>query len=86
MVQSQFLIESIVLTLTGGVAGIGLGAGFSGLIALVAQYLGYDWNYVVTISSILMSVIVSTAVGVIFGWYPARKASKLDPVVALHYE
>jgi len=53
---------------------------------VTARYLGYDWDYVVTMSSVLMGVIVSTAVGIMFGWYPARKASKLDPVVALHYE
>jgi len=85
-VQYQFLIESIVLTLVGGIIGIIIGALFSAMVAFIAKYLGYDWDYVVTISSILMGVIVSTGVGIIFGWYPARKASKLDPVVALHYE
>ncbi|PJC40805.1 MAG: hypothetical protein CO042_01820 [Parcubacteria group bacterium CG_4_9_14_0_2_um_filter_41_8] len=86
LVQAQFLIESIVLTLAGGIIGIIIGASFSAMIAVTARYLGYDWDYVVTMSSVLMGVIVSTAVGIMFGWYPARKASKLDPVVALHYE
>ncbi|PIZ77827.1 MAG: hypothetical protein COY02_04420 [Parcubacteria group bacterium CG_4_10_14_0_2_um_filter_41_6] len=86
LVQAQFLIESIVLTLAGGIIGIMIGASFSAMIAVTARYLGYDWDYVVTMSSVLMGVIVSTAVGIMFGWYPARKASKLDPVVALHYE
>jgi putative ABC transport system permease protein len=85
-VQTQFLIEAITLTLSGGIVGIVIGGGFSGIIALIAQYLGYDWAYVVTIQSILAGIFVSSAVGIIFGWYPARRASNLDPVVALHYE
>jgi putative ABC transport system permease protein len=85
-IQSQFLVEAIAVTLVGGVLGIVFGALFSGAIAIGAQYAGYNWDYVVSIGSVLMGIIVSSAVGIIFGWYPARRASKLDPVEALHYE
>ena len=82
----QFLTESIIVTLLGGIIGIILGALVSGAIAGVAMYLGYKWGFVITISSILMGIIVSGLVGIIAGWFPARKASKLEPVEALRYE
>ncbi len=85
-IQMQFLFESILVTLLGGVIGIILGALVSGGIAGVAAFLGYKWGFVITIPSILMGVIVSGLVGTIFGWFPARKASRLEPVDALRYE
>jgi len=85
-IQSQFLFESILITLTGGGIGIIFGVAFSALIAVSAHYLGYNWNFVVTIGSVLLGVGVSGFIGIIFGWYPARKASLLDPIVALRYE
>lgn len=86
VIQNQFLIEAIVLTALGGVVGTILGISFSGLIAVVANYLGYNWDFVVTIPSIILGVGVSALVGIIFGWYPAKKASSLEPVEALRYE
>jgi len=85
-IQTQFLIEALVLTLLGGIIGIIIGASVSALIAFVAKYLGYDWDYVVSLGSIIMGVGVSSAVGIIFGWYPAKQASDLEAVAALHYE
>ena len=85
-VQFQFLIESVALTVLGGIVGIILGAGFSGLVAVVANYLGYNWAFIVTMPSIILGVGVSGFVGILFGWYPARKAARLEPVEALHYE
>ncbi|HUD20312.1 MAG TPA: ABC transporter permease [Patescibacteria group bacterium] len=77
----QFLIESIVLTFTGGVVGIVLGE----LLALiVSKIIGVP--FVFQIKSILLAVGVSTLIGIIFGLYPARKAAQLSPIDALRYE
>jgi putative ABC transport system permease protein len=80
-VRTQFLIESIVLSVTGGALGILLGVTFS---ILIPQMLG--WPTLVSVASILGSVLFSAAVGIFFGYYPARKAAALDPIEALRYE
>ena len=80
-VRSQFLIESIVLSLTGGTIGILLGIGLS--LAIPAM-LG--WPTLVSVMAIVGSVLFSVAVGIFFGYYPARKAASLDPIEALRYE
>lgn len=80
-VRSQFLIESIVLSLTGGFMGIVLGIIVS---LLIPRLLG--WPTLVSTLAIIGSVIFSVAVGIFFGYYPARKAAALDPIEALRYE
>jgi putative ABC transport system permease protein len=80
-VRSQFLIESIVLSLTGGLVGIALGIAVS---VLIPRMLG--WPTLVSTISIIGSVLFSAAVGIFFGYYPARKAASLDPIEALRYE
>ena len=77
----QFLVESIVLSLAGGTIGIGLGFGIA---AAVTQLL--QWSAVVTPSAVAMSFGVAAAIGVFFGFYPARKAAQLNPIDALRYE
>jgi len=85
-ITRQFLIESLVLTILGGMIGLVLGVLISWLIALVISQLGYDWQFIVSINSVFTALIVSGLVGLVFGLYPAIKASKLEPVEALRYE
>ncbi|GAF72354.1 unnamed protein product [marine sediment metagenome] len=85
-IMSQFLMEAVAVTLIGGVAGIIGGAIISYIISVVAHFLGYDWAFIVSFLSIVLAVSVSMLVGLVFGLYPARKASKLEPVEALRYE
>ena len=80
-VVRQFLIETTIISLTGGVAGIVLGVAMSQLIGVLA-----GWSTIVTTSSIVLAFGVSVAIGIVFGLYPAVRASRLDPVKALHYE
>jgi len=83
---SQFLIEAIIITLIGGIIGILFGVFVSGSIALVANFLGYDWAFIITPFSVIISVSVAASIGLLFGYFPAKKASQLDPITALRYE
>ncbi len=85
-IVQQFLIETIMITFIGGLIGIILGILISFIVAKVAQSLGYNWTFVVPISSILLGCFVSIGIGLIFGIAPARRASRLDPIEALRYE
>jgi len=80
-IMAQFLIESVVLSLIGGLLGAALGIG--GSFALAAMS---DWPAIIDPKSVLLSFVFSAAVGIFFGFYPARKASRLDPIEALRYE
>jgi putative ABC transport system permease protein len=77
----QFLIETVMIAFVGGAIGLLVGVGLSRLIAVLA-----GWSTIVTATSILLSFLVSVAIGLTFGVYPAVRASRLDPVQALHYE
>jgi putative ABC transport system permease protein len=85
-VMRQFLLEAATLTSLGGIAGIILGVIVAFLVSLLMKALGYDWAFVVSVTSVIMAVSVSVLTGVIFGLYPAFKAAKLDPIEALRYE
>ena len=80
-VQSQFLLESVVLSLLGGAIGIVVGIGSSILINYVLH-----WTVSVSTLAVGAAVIFSTAIGIAFGYYPARKAARLDPIEALRFE
>ena len=77
----QFLIESVVMTFTGGLLGVAVGSGIAFLMAAVA-----GWTIMVSTFSIVLATGFSVAIGMIFGLWPARQASKLDPIEALRYE
>lgn len=85
-VLTQFLIESVVLTTTGGIIGCLLGIGFSFLVAVALQSQGYAYDFIVSPVSIVMAFVVSGGIGLVFGIVPARKAAALNPIEALRYE
>lgn len=81
VVITQFLMEAVILTFTGGVIGVALGT--------IASYFISDIvgsKFIFSIQSVLVAFLVSVSVGVLFGWYPARRASNLQPIEALRYE
>jgi len=80
-ILTQFLLEAVVLTVTGGLIGVAIGTGASFIIAKAV-----DIPFIVKLSSIGIAVGVSSLVGVVFGYYPARSAAKLNPIDALRYE
>jgi len=85
-IMIQFLAESVTITLAGGIVGIIIGASVSMLVAVIARYLGYNWDLVISPLSILMGFGVALGVGLVFGIYPASKAAKLNSIEALRYE
>jgi putative ABC transport system permease protein len=80
-ISAQFLCESVALTFIGGIIGIIVGWGASWLISKFSSM-----TTVVSTSSVLLSVGISALVGIVFGYYPARRAAKLDPIEALRYQ
>jgi putative ABC transport system permease protein len=81
MVQAQFLIESIVLSTLGGIAGVLAGIGAVSAIGSLA-----GWETLISVPSLVIAFAVALAIGLLFGYYPARRASRLDPISALRYE
>lgn len=82
----QFLLEAVIITSIGGIIGIVGGVVISFLAAIIIRALGYSWEFSISIWSVLLAFFVALAIGLIFGIYPAHKASKLEPVEALRYE
>ena len=80
-ILQQFLVEAVVLCFLGGIVGIIAGRGAS---TLVTTFL--SWPTEMSLDAILAAFAVSVSVGIIFGYYPAWKASRLDPIIALRFE
>lgn len=80
-ILTQFLIESIIISVTGGLIGVILGCGSAWMVNVLLR-----WPVQIQIFSVILSFVVCTVTGVFFGWYPAKKASNLDPIEALRYE
>ncbi|MFH1551906.1 MAG: ABC transporter permease [bacterium] len=82
----QFLIESSTMTLIGGIFGIILGVLIALGISIGVNYFGYEWRFIITPLSVFVSTLMAISVGLIFGLWPANRASKLNPIEALRYE
>ena len=80
-VVQQFLIEAVILTIGGGIIGMMLGIVLSYIITLVIHF-----PFAISMSSILLAIGVSGGIGILFGWYPAKRAADLSPIEALRYE
>lgn len=81
VIITQFLIESIILTFVGGIIGIGIGIAASLIITNLINL-----PFALSPSSILLAFVVSAGIGILFGWYPAKRAANLQPIEALRYE
>lgn len=80
-ILAQFLIEAVIISVTGGVIGVMLGVVASELVNIIAH-----WPVSIQFYSVILSFLVCTVTGVFFGWYPAKKAASLDPIEAIRYE
>jgi ABC-type antimicrobial peptide transport system permease subunit len=85
-ILTEFLLEAILVTVIGGLVGIAAGSGMAYIVSQIAKANSFDWKFIVPLSGILIALTVSAAIGLIFGVFPAQRASKLDPIEALRYE
>ncbi|HLB51141.1 MAG TPA: ABC transporter permease, partial [Patescibacteria group bacterium] len=83
---AQFLIESSFITVTGGIIGILFGIAITFLASIIIVRLGYEWQFLVPLSSVIIGFTVALVIGIVFGLYPALKASRVSPMEALRYE
>ena len=85
-ITQQFLIETVVITFLSGIIGIILGVLISYIAYKIIILMGIKWAFIIPIDSIILATLISISIGLIFGVFPAKKASELDPIEALRYE
>ncbi len=85
-IRLQFLAEAVGLSLAGGAVGILLGAALTYVAAVVIRALDYEWEFLLTFPAAFIAFAVSAAIGIVFGLYPAREASRVSPMEALRFE
>lgn len=85
-ILNEFLIESVLVTVLGGILGIILGSLLSWIVSLIAISSGLSWSFVVPLYAVIIAVAVSSTIGISFGVFPARSASRMDPVEAMRHE
>lgn len=82
----QFLWEAILITAVGGIIGIVIGIGLAAVTSLAAKQFGFDWPFSMPPQAIIIAFVFCAAVGLAFGYYPARRAAKMNPINALGFE
>lgn len=85
-IRNQFLIESVLITMVGGIVGMMLAVLLIILIFGIARYNGFTWPFAVSVPAIVLAVAFSSAIGIAFGYFPAKRASELQPVDALYHK
>lgn len=86
-ILNQFLIESVTLTLFGGIVGFIIGTSFSLATSIIlSKVLKINWGFTIPVGAVVLAFGVATIIGLVFGIYPAKKASKLNPIEALRHE
>ncbi len=85
-IMTQFLVESIFITLLGGIAGIIFGIAVAYFASFIIKSLGYSWDFIISWQSVVLGTLITVIIGIIFGFYPALRASRISPMEALRYE
>ncbi|MEA2097657.1 MAG: ABC transporter permease [Patescibacteria group bacterium] len=85
-ILNQFVAEAVLISVFGGLIGIIFGIFISFVVTLTVRVYNFDWPFTISIEAICISFIVAIGFGIVFGWYPAKKAAKLNPIDALRYE